>query len=99
MVDDAAVKNVCRWKEVLVVTKRDLALNGSAAITFLDEADSSSAMIAGETLRVAATIEYAIRRPFRPWHEQRRFSREARGLPAYQRKPEKSSDPKPENAE
>ena len=35
VIDDATAKNVCRWKDVLVVTKRDLALNGSAAITFL----------------------------------------------------------------
>ena len=34
VIDDATAKNVCRWKDVLVVTKRDLALNGSAAIAF-----------------------------------------------------------------
>src|SRR5690606_12779527 len=32
VIDDATARNVCRWKDVLVVTKRDLALNGSAAI-------------------------------------------------------------------
>ncbi|MEP9388089.1 ComEC/Rec2 family competence protein [Mesorhizobium sp. KR9-304] len=85
VIDDAAAKGVCRWKDVLVVTKRDLALNSSAAITFSGEA-------IGEAPRVAATIEYAISRPFRPWHEQRRFSREARGLAPY-RRPDKPATP------
>ena len=40
----------------------------------------------------AATIEYAISRPFRPWHDQRRFSRPARGLAPY-RRPEKPAAP------
>ena len=80
VIDDATARNVCRWKDVLVVTKRDLALNGSAAIELpSNDREGASA--------VMATAEYAISRPFRPWHEQRRFSREARGLPAYQRKP------------
>ncbi len=80
VIDDATARNVCRWKDVLVVTKRDLALNGSAVIELPSNAreGASAAM---------ATAEYALSRPFRPWHEQRRFSREARGLPAYQRKP------------
>ena len=60
------------------VTKRDLALKGSAAITFSGEAESDQ--------RVPAVVEYAISRPFRPWHEQRRFSRAARGLPPYRGK-------------
>jgi hypothetical protein len=86
VIDDATVENVCRWKEVLVVTSRDLALNGSAAITLLpnDALDEAS--------RAPATIEYAISRPFRPWHEQRRFSREARGLTPY-RRPDKPAKP------
>jgi competence protein ComEC len=85
VIDDATAKNVCRWKEVLVVTKRDLALNGSAAITLSDNID-------GAASPAPAMIEYAISRPFRPWHEQRRFSREARGLPAY-RRPDKPAKP------
>jgi ComEC/Rec2-related protein len=92
IIDDATAKNVCRWKEVLVVTSRDLALNGSAAITFSGKAGDSSDK-AGETSRIAATLEYAVSRPFRPWHGQRRFSREARGLAPYRRqdKPAKSN--------
>jgi ComEC/Rec2-related protein len=86
VIDDATAKNICRWKDVLVVTKRDLALNGSAAIVF-------SGKTVGGAPRIVAAIQYAISRPFRPWHEQRRFSREARGLPAYKR-PDKSTNPK-----
>ncbi len=85
IIDDATAKNACRWKDVLVVTKRDLALNGSAAIAF-------SGKTVGGAPRIAAAIEYAISRPFRPWHEQRRFSREARGLAAY-RRPDKPAKP------
>ena len=113
VIDDATAKNVCRWKEVLVVTKRDLALSGSAAINFLPDSsagtvlgsrpeadDASSGVLASQEgeggaakpQRTAATIEYAISRPFRPWHEQRRFSREARGLAPYQRQ-EKPATP------
>ncbi len=85
VIDDATAKNVCRWKDVLVVTKRDLALNGSAAVT-----------LSRDTMH-ASTVDYAISRPFRPWHDQRRFSREARGLPAYRRpdKPAKPDEPSP----
>src|SRR5690606_32650709 len=55
VIDDATAGNVCRWKEVLVVTKRDLALDGSAAITFLpDPAHAASGI---------STIEFAISRP------------------------------------
>ena len=36
-------------------------------------------------VRIPAVIEYAIRQPYRPWHAQRRFSREARGLAPYRR--------------
>ncbi|TIX07959.1 MAG: hypothetical protein E5V46_27490, partial [Mesorhizobium sp.] len=51
--------------------------SGSAAVFF----DPQSAS-------VQATIRYAVEKPYRPWHEQRKYSREARGLPPYQR-PEK----------
>jgi competence protein ComEC len=85
IIDDATAKNICRWKDVLVITKRDLSLHGSAAIAF-------SGRAVGGASRVVAAIEYAISRPFRPWHEQRRFSREARGLAAY-RRPEKPAKP------
>ena len=90
VIDDATAKNVCRWKAVLVVTKRDLALGGSAAIALLPDTILPSP-IAGPS-RAAATIEYAISRPFRPWHEQRRFSRAARGLAPYRRR-EKPATP------
>lgn len=95
VIEDATAKNVCRWKDVLVITRRELALNGSAAITFSDKTGSGTAgsVEASAAPRMTATTEYAISHPFRPWHEQRRFSREARGLPAYQRKPKSGLQP------
>jgi len=84
IVDDATAKDLCRWKDVVVVTSRDLALRGSAAI-FLPGAVTE--LTAHGPNAAIATVEFAISQPFRPWHEQRRFSRAARGLPPYQRKP------------
>ena len=94
VIDDATAKNVCRWQDVLVVTSRDLALRGSAAITLPDRRTTPDRpdVSSGDE----AMAEFAISQPFRPWHEQRRFSRAARGLPPYQRKP---ASPSPAGAE
>ncbi|MFU0504590.1 ComEC/Rec2 family competence protein [Pseudaminobacter sp. NGMCC 1.201702] len=75
VVDDATASNVCENRRTLVVTKRELARYGSAAIQLSEAATGSR-----------AEISFAISRPYRPWHTQRRFSREARGLPPYRRK-------------
>jgi ComEC/Rec2-related protein len=73
IVDDATTSNLCRGRDTIVITKRDLARRGSAEIFLtgseLDEDD----------------IRFAIAEPYRPWHEHRRFSREARGLAPYRR--------------
>ncbi|PBC04794.1 ComEC/Rec2 family competence protein [Mesorhizobium sp. WSM3860] len=84
VINDATAYNPCRDPRILVVTKRQLARDGSAAVFF----DPQSA-----TAR--ATIQYAVEKPYRPWHEQRRYSREARGLAPY-KKPEKpQAKPRP----
>jgi len=93
IVDDATTRNLCRWKNVLVVTTRNLALQGSAAITLPDASTPHRPATSSEE---KATVEFAISQPFRPWHEQRKFSRAARGLPPYQRKP---ASPSPAGAE
>ena len=54
------------------VTARDLARRGSAAIYFAKAADTQP------------TILFAVEQDYRPWHMQRKFSREARGLGPYQ---------------
>ncbi|AZO54645.1 MULTISPECIES: ComEC/Rec2 family competence protein [unclassified Mesorhizobium] len=82
VVNDATAYDACHNPLVLVVTKRQLARKGSAAVFF----DPQSAT-------TPAAIEFAVEGPYRPWHEQRKFSREARGLPPY-KKPDKS-DGKP----
>ncbi|WP_192253886.1 ComEC/Rec2 family competence protein [Mesorhizobium caraganae] len=82
VIDDATAYNPCRDPLVLVVTKKQLARDGSAAVFF----DPQSAA-------TAPMIRFAVDKPYRPWHEQRRFSREARGMPPY-KQPEKYK-PKP----
>lgn len=93
VIEDATAQTVCATGDVLTVTRRDLARRGSAAVYFTvaePRADETPAPDAAATMRpahsrVMAKIDYAIRQPYRPWHEQRRYSREARGLAPYQR--------------
>ena len=54
-------------RAALVVTARDLALSGSAAFRLNRKGRG-------------VTVEYAISRPYRPWHSHRQWSRAARGL-------------------
>ncbi len=65
VIDDATAGDPCDGRST-VLTKRDLALRGSAAVTFTTG---------------GPVVEHAIREPHRAWHDHRRFSREARGLP------------------
>ncbi|TPM11618.1 ComEC family competence protein [Mesorhizobium sp. B2-3-11] len=74
VVNDATAYDTCHNPLVLVVTKRQLARKGSAAVFF----DPQSATTPAE-------IEFAVDGPYRPWHEQRKFSREARGLAPYKK--------------
>ncbi len=77
VVNDATGYDACHNPLVLVVTKRQLARKGSAAV-FFDRQSATGPPI----------ISFAVDRPYRPWHAQRKFSREARGMPPYS-KPEK----------
>lgn len=73
VIDDATARNPCRRGDaVRVVTRKDLARRGSAAVHFAQDGE--------------AQVIFAIGDGERPWHYQRRFSRAARGLPPYQRK-------------
>jgi ComEC/Rec2-related protein len=74
ILDNATVPLKCANPAVAVVTKRDLARRGSAAV-YLPSGDGRP----GE-------IRFAIGTPDRPWHRHRIFSREARGLAPYQGK-------------
>lgn len=75
VIQDASAKNPCRDPLVVVLTARDLARSGSAAVYF--DADSADA---------PPTVRFAVERDYRPWHMQRRYSREARGLGPYVRR-------------
>lgn len=74
VIDDATAEISCKSPSVAIVTKRDLARHGSAAIHFAAPGSKPE-------------IRYAVAEPYRPWHAQRQFSRAARGMPPYQRKP------------
>ncbi|MGB3387309.1 MAG: ComEC/Rec2 family competence protein [Pseudaminobacter sp.] len=74
VVTDATTRNLCPDETAHVITTRELAQLGSAAI-YLPR-------ISGD----GTEVRFALTKPYRPWHTQRRFSRAARGLPPYQRK-------------
>lgn len=73
VIDDATAANPCRASPVRVLTKKDLARSGSAEVYFGPSAD------------LDPRVRFAVSEPVRPWHVHRQFSREARGLPPYQR--------------
>lgn len=76
VVADATASDVCPGAAAEILTTRQLARLGSAAI-FVTHASQ------GEPAKIE--IHQAVTEPYRPWHVQRQFSREARGLPPYQR--------------
>ena len=80
ILDDATLQLSCANPSTVVITKRDLARYGSAAI-YLPRAGSSDASV----------VRYAVAGTSRPWHQHRAFSREARGLPSY--RPNKNPKP------
>jgi competence protein ComEC len=86
VIADATARNPCRDPLVAVVTARDLARSGSAAVYFdMESADA------------AATVRFAVERDYRPWHTQRKFSREARGLAPYHRMESKGGNKRFDN--
>ncbi len=91
VIDDATAKGVCKTHDALIITKRDLARWGSAAVKLPSTTGNSR-----------AEVEFAVSEPYRPWHMHRRYSREARGLAPY-RFPKKSqptsADTNDENSE
>lgn len=74
VIDDATARNPCPSAGAAVVTKRDLARRGAASASFR-----------GDAGRSAAELTFAVGEPYRPWHANRAYSREARGLPPYRR--------------
>ena len=74
VIDDATAADPCGDPLVAVLTGRELARSGSAAVFF--DPDSATA---------PAEIRFAVEADYRPWHAQRRFSREARGLAPFAR--------------
>lgn len=75
VINDARIDRPCGVDGTHTVTARDLARRGSAEIRI--ERKGADALL--------FNIAYAISEPHRPWHEQRQFSRAARGLGPYKR--------------
>lgn len=94
VIDDATALNPCAHGTATVVTKRDLARQGSAEIVFR-RAPPQEETHAIPGARSRPQIRFAIKEPYRPWHQHRRFSREARGLAPYQR-PQQTQAPETE---
>lgn len=76
VVDDATASDVCPGVAPTVLSKRELARLGSASIFITPETESGDRTV---------EIRHAVAEQYRPWHAQRQFSREARGLPPYKR--------------
>jgi competence protein ComEC len=83
VIDDATARDPCGADGPTVITKRDLARYGAAAVTF-------TAVRNGP---IQTNIRYAVSEPYRPWHAERAYSRAARGLPPYRRKKRRSRNP------
>jgi competence protein ComEC len=75
VIDDATAGDPCGADGPAIVTKRDLARYGAAAVTFQETRTGFRPI-----------IEYSIGKPYRPWHAERAYSRDARGLPPYKRR-------------
>lgn len=71
---DAVSADPCAPGDATVITQRQLALRGSAALTVTRDGGSWR-----------TEVIHAVPLPLRPWHDHRRFSRAARGLPPYER--------------
>lgn len=75
VLEDAATSLMCGAGAATIITKRDLARRGAAAIHLISERG-----------RVRAEPTFAIGEGWRPWHDYRAWSRAARGLPPYRSK-------------
>ncbi|WP_348626326.1 ComEC/Rec2 family competence protein [Aminobacter sp. AP02] len=85
VVNDATANDTCPRSDATVLTSRELARLGSAAIFLKPTTDNK---------RQEIEIRHAVPEPYRPWHMQRAFSREARGLAPYQHTDKRPKTPK-----
>ena len=77
---DATAANPCAAGEAAVITQRQLALRGSVALAAIRDGDEWR-----------TEIVHSVSLPLRPWHDHRRYSRAARGLPPHERSREAAS--------
>ena len=104
----SAGPTACEDKNILVLTKRDLALHGTAEITLKPhetdrlpsvngENDSPEVILAeasaSRTRRLqSATTNYAVGPPVRPWNSYRMYSRAARNMEDYKSRKRVNAD-------
>lgn len=90
VVQQASARSTCGDGRENIITVRALARGGAATIEF---GKPSQVLESEEEFK----ITYSIAEPYRPWHENRKFSRAARGMEPYQRKPRRPlpSSPNP----
>jgi competence protein ComEC len=74
VIDDTTAGDPCGGAGPPIVTKRDLARYGAAAVMFRETATG-----------FLPIVEYSIEGSYRPWHAERIYSRAARGMPPYGR--------------
>ncbi|MFC5583497.1 ComEC/Rec2 family competence protein [Nitratireductor kimnyeongensis] len=82
IINDARIDGPCGLGRARTITAQDLARGGSAEISIASTAQE----------RPPFHIAFAVSEPFRPWHQQRQYSRAARGLGPYKRSPKTSKD-------
>jgi competence protein ComEC len=87
VIEDATARSPCRNAGAAVITRRQLAQKGSAEVFLSPGSPPGAAASTGSM----PEIRFSIEGEYRPWHTQRRFSREARGMPPYERKTPASS--------
>lgn len=77
---------LCKTGSANLISAKLLSRYGAATVTFNRYASASS-LNAGSASAEAPpfSVEYSISEPYRPWHDHRQFSREARGLEAHVR--------------
>lgn len=104
----SAGPTTCEDKNILVLTKRDLALHGTAEITLksyepvrlpsTNSENGSPEVILAETNTSrarrlqSATINYAVGPPVRPWNAYRMYSRAARNIEDYKSRKRVNAD-------
>ncbi len=90
--DICSTARVSNSSKAIILTARDLARKGAAAVSIATVARDSQVGSGRNGHRAyAIDIRHAISMPWRPWHAHRAYSREARGLAPIKRRKSKTA--------